>query len=123
MRKHKIIAIFPQTGCNRLFSMYQKCLGSIHLFISKVQPSVPQTTNQGLVYNEKAKKVNDLGAGPFERFDSSPELPKKAKGKKQNSSGNSAKVTAYQMSTKDEKIKSIPKPRKSSETGYHSGIL
>ena len=97
--------------------MYQKCLGSIQLFISKVQPSVPQTTNQGLVYNEKAKKVNDLGAGPFERFDSSPELPKKAKGKKQNSTDNNAKATKY------EKIKSIPKPRKSSETGYHSGIL
>ena len=67
--------------------------------------------------------MNDLGAGPFERFDSSPELPKKAKGKKPNLSDNNAKVTSNKVSTKDEKIKSIPKPRKSSETGYHSGIL
>ena len=93
-----------------------------------------QVTNQrpALVYNEQSREVEDVGAGPFERFDSSPEarrrenekkvkqklLEKKKKeellnaSRKENRSG-----TSSAQSTR--KIQS----RKSSEGGFHSGIL
>ena len=40
--------------------------------------------NEQLIYNEVAHKVEDLGAGPFERFDASPKLRKKNQPRKES---------------------------------------
>ena len=70
-------------------------------------------TNKKLIYNEVAHNVQDLGAGPFERFDSSPEQKKK---KIKSQTIVSKKVTSPTV-----KAGQVLTNKSSKETGFHTG--
>ena len=89
-----------------------------------------QVTNRrpALVYNEQSREVEDVGAGPFERFDSSPEVrrrenEKKVKQKLLKKKEEEELLNTNRSGTSSAKSNRKIQSRKSSEGGFHSGIL
>ena len=82
--------------------------------------------NEQLIYNEVAHKVQDLGAGPFERFDSSPEQKKKNQPRKKSENSSSTQKSAIGLKrVKDptEKAGKSSKIKPSKEAGFHTGDI
>ena len=93
-----------------------------------------QVTNQrpALVYNEQSREVEDVGAGPFERFDSSPEVRRRENEKKVKQKLLKKKEEEELLNTNRREDRSGTssaksnrkiQSRKSSEGGFHSGIV
>ena len=82
--------------------------------------------NEQLIYNEVAHKVEDLGAGPFERFDASPKLRKKNQPRKE--SVNSASTLKSAIGSKKvedprEKAGRSLKIKSPKVLGFHTGDI
>lgn len=83
------------------------------MYFCSQQGSAVIETNKQLIYNEVAHNAQDLGAGPFERFDSSPEQKKNKKIKSQIIE--SKKVTFPTV----KKVQTLTN-KSSKETGFHT---
>ena len=82
--------------------------------------------NEQLIYNEVAYKVQDLGAGPFERFDSSPKQRKKNQARKKSDNSPSTLKSAIGSKRAEdptEKTGISSKIKSSKVAGFHTGDL
>ena len=93
------------------------------LYHSKVEPAV--SAGRSITFQETAREVGDLGAGPFDRFESSPEIKKKLREEKLKERRKQKSLEEAAMKEKkspiQEKTEKQKKSRKSSEGGFHSG--
>ena len=77
--------------------------------------------NKQIIYNEVANNAQDLGAGPFERFDSSPEQRRKIQTRKKSKSSSSTPNSAMfskKVAKPPEKVLRYKSPK---ETGSNTG--
>ena len=84
--------------------------------------------NEQLIYNEVAHKVQDLGAGPFERFDASPKLRKMNQPRKEAVTVNSSStlksaIGSQRVEDPTAKAGKSSKIKSSKVVGFHTGDI